>query len=154
REEEHQFHRGVFFTVGPEVENEPDRIPQLEAFWIRHLVVCFRVASPHAQQEIHGNHGHFVEEEEKEQIQRHEHADRGGGEDEQPDIKFFRPIFDVPGDENACEQQDARGQYQRGSDPIHTEVEEDTQLARPCELLEKLEASFHVIVGEEQIEGG
>ena len=69
RQEQHQFHGGVFFAVGAEIEDEPDRIPLFESFRIRHLEVFFGVASPHAQQEIHGDHGHFVEEIEEEQIQ-------------------------------------------------------------------------------------
>ena len=44
--------------------------------------ILFGVASPHAQEQVHGDDGHFIEEIEKEEIQRHEDADRRGGEDQ------------------------------------------------------------------------
>ena len=87
------------------------------------------MAPPHAQEEIHGDHGHFVEEIQEEQIQGHEYADGRRGKNQNPDVKLFDPVFDVPGDENAGEEEDAGGQDQRGADSIHPEMKGDPQLS-------------------------
>ena len=96
REEQCEFHRGVFFAVRPEVQNEPDRIPKLAAFGIGHAQIPLGMTPPHAQQQIHGQHRHFIKEVEEEQVQRHEDPDGCRRQDQQEDIKFLGAILDVP----------------------------------------------------------
>ena len=46
--------------LAPKVENEADGIALFQAFRIGHLEVLLRVTAPHAQEQIHGDHGHFM----------------------------------------------------------------------------------------------
>ena len=152
REEQRQFHRGVFLAVRPEVQDEPDRIPKLPAFLIGHAQIAFGMTAPHAQQHVHGQDRHFIKEVEEEQVQRHEHPDGRRGQDQQEDIKFLGAILDVPRNEDAREQQNGRCKNQGCPDAIHSDVKTDAQFLGPRPFGDELEAALIGVIGQKHVE--
>src|SRR5207249_4712214 len=103
-QKQRQLHRGVFLAVGGKVEDEPDRIALFQAFGIGHVQVALGMAAPDSQQEVHRDDRHLIKEIEEEQVQGHEHADGGGSQDQQEDVKLLGAVLDVPGDEDPGKQ--------------------------------------------------
>ena len=152
REEQGQLHRGILLAVRREVEDETDRVAFLQSLGVGHVQIPLGVAAPHAQQHIHRDDRHLVEEIQEEHVQRHEDADRGGRQDQQENVEFLRAVLDMPGDEDPGEQEDRRGQHQGGPDAIHPEIERDAELLGPFEPLDELEPASRGIVGEKHVE--
>ncbi len=56
--------------------------------------VKFSRAAPDADQQIHGDQHGFPENEEEEEIERHEDAQHAGLQDQKPDVVFLHPVLD------------------------------------------------------------
>ena len=103
-QEQGELHGGVFFAVAGKIEDKARGIPQVLAFRAGHLEVSLGVAAPDAEQRIHGDDRHLIEEVQKDQIQRDIDADGRAGEHQQKRVKLLGPVLDVPRDEDTGEQ--------------------------------------------------
>ncbi len=114
-----------------------------------HGGVFLAPGSPDPDEQVHGKDGHLVEEEEQEQVPRHEDAEDAGGEREQEDEELLLPIRQVPGGEHARRDDHACEEEKQHVDAVHAEVVRDTQYGYPCRALDELQASRGAIVREE-----
>ena len=98
-------------------------------------------AAPHADHQVHGNQHRFPENEEQEEVERHEGAQHAGFEDQHEDHEFLHLGVDaLPGAQQRNRRQQRRQHEQRQADAVDADVIGDAQPADPGRLLAELHA--------------
>ena len=88
--------------------------------------------SPDADQEIHRDQHHFPEQEEQEQVQRNEHADHSGFQNQQRDEKAFHALVNrFPGSEDRNRREQRGQQDQKQAEPVDAQVVVNRRLRNP-----------------------
>ena len=108
---------------------------------------------PDQDQDIHGNHGDFIEQEEKEQIHGHENAENTGDQEQYKDEKFLNPVFQFPHGEHAGKNHNAGEQQHGGVEAVHADEIGDAEAFHPFVFFHKLQAPQIFIVGGEGVNG-
>ena len=132
-----QLHRGVFLRAdaGP-LERPPEDAlrPHLPA------------RTPDADEQVHRQDGDLVEEEEDEEVQRHEHAEHAGDQEEQQRVELLAARLDRPRREHAREQDDGGQQHEHEAHAVDRDGVSDAEGRHQRMRLAELEAGRRAIV--------
>ena len=105
---------------------------------------------PDPDQEVHGEHGDLVEEEEHEEVEGDEDAVHARDEHEEERVELLAALLDRPGGEDAREDDDAGEQHHEEAHAVHAHLVVDAQRRHQGQLLVELEERH---VGLRAIEG-
>ena len=96
-----------------------------------HRRVIFVPAPPYQNQRVHRHHGDFVEEEEQEQIERHEDAVHADDQHQHEGEEFLHPLPEIPHRQHAGEKDDGVQHDENGAEAIHPQVIGDADVGDP-----------------------
>ena len=129
-EHQHQLHRAVFLGAqeGAEVG----------------------AAAPHADEQVHGQHGQLVEEEQEEQVAHHENAIHARAQRQQQHEEVPCAPGDGLADQHRAQQHDAVQQHQGRADAVEPEVQRYVdRMPDPVVRPHHLDAAGSVVVAQE-----
>jgi hypothetical protein len=110
-------------------------------------------AAPDGDDEVHGHQHGFPEDEEQQEIERHEHAQHGGLQQQEEAVVFLEPFVDgVPARQDGDEADERGEHHQQQSEPVDAEVIGGAQGGNPGGLLDELKVLRAVEI-EDQREG-
>ena len=117
-QDEHQLHRAIFLgpVVGTQVKGQDT--PQPLAVAVEH-----GTAAPHANQQVHGQHGQLVKEEQEEQVLDNEDAKNPGTQGQEQHKEVPATVLNRLGNQDGAKQDNAVKQHQGGGDAVHGEVQ-------------------------------
>jgi len=105
-----------------------------------------------AMMKVHRHQHGFPENEEQQEIERHEHAQHGGLQQQEEAVVFLKPIGDgVPARKDGDEAQQRGEHHQQQSQPIDADVIGGAQGGNPRGLLDELKV-FRAVELEDQRE--
>ena len=113
--------------------------------------VEFARTSPDADQQVHGDEHGFPENEEEEEIERHEDAEHAGLQNEKPDVVFLDAILDGgPGgeDRDPAEQRSEHDQQERNAVDAQHVARADGGNPVAGRAFDELEAGFEALLPE------
>ena len=111
-------------------------------------------AAPDADEEVHRHQHHFPEQEEQQEVQRHERAEHPGLQHEQEDVVLLHPL----GDRRPRRQHGNRPHHRRQQDEQHAEAVDaeevlGTHRRDPRRALDELEVGVRRVVPEPERHG-
>ena len=134
-QEQHQFHRPIFFGAEETAQIQGNQAPQSDFVGLE-----VSAAAPHANQQVHRQHRQFVEKEQEKQILHYKDAEHPGTQGQQQRKETPRPLPDGLGNQHRPEHHNAVQQHQGGGDAIHGQGKVNVQrsvqpLVGPRELV-------------------
>jgi hypothetical protein len=118
-----------------------------------HRCVFLAGGAPDGDQEVFGEDGDLIEEEQEHQIAGHEDPRDAAGQKQHKGEELVGTIFDVPGDQHAGEEDQGGEQHQRQADAIRPHVVMNPQLRQPGDPLHELIAASRAVVSNERPQG-
>ncbi len=110
--------------------------------------------APNADQEIHGNQGHFPEDVEQKKVHGHKDADETKFEQQQQGMELFHALVDVaPTDQDGDGREQGGQNHQPQADAVHSHVVADVRRGDPNCVGYKLNAVRFRRNGPDQAEG-
>ena len=106
------------------------------------------VAAPDADQEVHRDQHHLPEQEEQQEVERHEGADHPGLEEEQEDVVLLHPLGDRrPRRQDGDDAHQRRQQDHQRREAVHAEVVPGADRRDPRRALHELVRRVGDVVG-------
>ena len=104
-----------------------------------HRAVLLARAAPHGDQQVHGEEGDVVPDEDEEQIEAHEEPEDPGDEQEVERVELLHPVFELPHAEHPGEEDDPGQQDHGQAEPVGGVEVADAERRHPGDALGELQ---------------